>query len=159
MSNLKNCPFCDSKAEHYSFNYRKHTVRCSYCLADCGEHDTPERAAFVWNTRPAEGSPTAEVKKLKVHCNALYDVLFTLQKFFEHFADNAELSEKAQEAHSEMVIAIVKALATVRKNGVNGTICPACKHKECQNCDLDTILKIQESADAPDIDDGTKGGE
>lgn len=65
MSNLKPCPFCDSKAEHYSFNYRKHTVRCSYCLADCGEHDTPERAEFVWNTRPAEDALTAEVERLK----------------------------------------------------------------------------------------------
>lgn len=55
------CPFCNSRAEHYSFNCRKHTVRCVSCLADCGEWDTPERAAFVWNTRPAEDALKAEV--------------------------------------------------------------------------------------------------
>ena len=65
MNELKPCPFCKSRAEHYSFNYRKHTVRCVYCLADCGEHDTPERAAFVWNTRPAEDALKAEVERLK----------------------------------------------------------------------------------------------
>lgn len=68
---LKPCPFCDSRAEHYSFNCRKHTVRCSYCLADCGEHDTPERAAFVWNTRPAEYALTAEVGRLKAETDEL----------------------------------------------------------------------------------------
>jgi hypothetical protein len=62
---LRECPFCQSRAEHYSFNYRKHTVRCSYCLADCGEHDHPERAAFVWNTRPAEEILKAKVERLE----------------------------------------------------------------------------------------------
>lgn len=62
---LQPCPFCKSRAEHYSFNQRKHTVRCRYCLADCGEHDTPERAAFVWNTRPSEYILKAEVERLK----------------------------------------------------------------------------------------------
>lgn len=65
MNELKPCPFCKSRAEHYSFNYRKHTVRCVYCLADCGEHDTPERAAFVWNTRPAEDALKSEVGRLR----------------------------------------------------------------------------------------------
>ena len=67
---LKPCPFCQSKAEHYSFNYRKHTVRCRYCLADCGEHDNPERAAFVWNTRPAEEALKEEVERLKADLDA-----------------------------------------------------------------------------------------
>ena len=65
MTELKPCPFCQSRAEHYSFNFRKHTVRCHYCLADCGEHDTPERAAFVWNTRPAEDALKAENERMK----------------------------------------------------------------------------------------------
>lgn len=68
---LRECPFCQSRAEHYSFNYRKHTVRCSYCLADCGEHDHPERAAFVWNTRPAEEILKAEVERLKAENDEL----------------------------------------------------------------------------------------
>jgi hypothetical protein len=33
-------------------------------LADCGEHDNPERAAFVWNTRPAEEILKAKVGRL-----------------------------------------------------------------------------------------------
>lgn len=61
---LKPCPFCQRRAEHYSFCWKKHTVRCHYCLADCGEHDTPERAAFVWNTRPAEDKKNYDLKAL-----------------------------------------------------------------------------------------------
>lgn len=80
---LKPCPFCQSRAEHYSFCYRKHTVRCRYCLADCGEHDTPERAAFVWNTRPAEQSLKAEVEQLK---SVIAEIAATL-------ATGAEISE------------------------------------------------------------------
>lgn len=68
---LNPCPFCRNKAEHYSFTWQKHTVRCRYCLADCGEHDTPERAAFVWNTRPTEDSLKVEVKRLR---EALFDI-------------------------------------------------------------------------------------
>jgi hypothetical protein len=62
---LERCPFCNSRAIHYSFNYRKHTVRCRGCLADCGEHDTPERAAFVWNTRPIEDEKDKQIAELK----------------------------------------------------------------------------------------------
>lgn len=62
---LRECPFCQSRAEHYSFNYRIHTVRCCHCLADCGEHDNPERAAFVWNTRPNEEALKAENERLR----------------------------------------------------------------------------------------------
>lgn len=68
---LKPCPFCDSRAVHYSFNYRKYTVRCRGCLADCGEHDTPERAAFVWNTRPVEYGKDKEIARLKVELDIL----------------------------------------------------------------------------------------
>ncbi len=74
MSDLKPCPFCDSRAEHYSFNYRKHTVRCSYCLADCGEHDTLERAAFVWNTRPAEYANDKEIENLKAALKQIAEI-------------------------------------------------------------------------------------
>jgi hypothetical protein len=34
-------------------------------LADCGEHDTPERAAFVWNSRPNEFAKDKEIERLK----------------------------------------------------------------------------------------------
>jgi hypothetical protein len=34
-------------------------------LADCGEHDTPERAAFVWNSRPNEFVKDKEIERLK----------------------------------------------------------------------------------------------
>lgn len=91
-----------------------------------------------------------EIERLKVHCNALYDSLFVLQKFFEHGANDTELSKKAQEANLTMVETIVKVLVTARKHGIDGTICSACKHQDCQNCDLDVILKIQETANAPD---------
>lgn len=80
MDELKPCPFCQSRAEHYSFNYRKHTVRCRYCLADCGEHDNPERAAFVWNTRPAEEAVKAEVGRLKDRVERLELLLFKIQE-------------------------------------------------------------------------------
>lgn len=70
---LRECPFCKGAAEHYSYNYddcRTHTVRCFYCLTDCGEHKTPERAAFVWNNRPAEEALKAEVERLKAELDA-----------------------------------------------------------------------------------------
>jgi hypothetical protein len=99
MSELKSCPFCESKAEHYSFNYRKHTVRCTYCLADCGEHDTPERAAFVWNSRPNEfvkdkeiEQLTAEVERLKGDNQVYRDMLNSLLNEEVYHLDNATMT-------------------------------------------------------------------
>ena len=61
---LRECPFCQRRAEHYCYN-RRHTVRCRYCFADCGDHDTPEIAASVWNARPTEDFLKTEVENLK----------------------------------------------------------------------------------------------
>ena len=80
---LKNCPFCESRAEHYSFNHRKHTVRCAFCLADCGEHNTPERAAFVWNTRPEEERLKAENEALFRHVTGLTAWLKAMEDAYE----------------------------------------------------------------------------
>lgn len=112
---LQRCPFCQSMAEHYSFNFRKHTVRCRYCLADCGEHDTPERAAFVWNRRPAEEALKAEVETLKDRLerfrNVLHDVAVMandddLEKIFEKCRDvlrDVYLEEKFRDAFDKIL--------------------------------------------------------
>ena len=74
MDELKPCPFCKSKAEHFSYNYsdyETYTVRCRYCLADCGEHDTPKKAAFVWNARPEENALKVEAERLKAEVERL----------------------------------------------------------------------------------------
>ena len=127
MTDLKPCPFCLSRAEHYSFNFRKHTVRCSYCLADCGEHDTPERAAFVWNTRPAEEALKAEVESLKDRLErfrkVLHDVAVMannddLEQIFEKCRDvlrDVYLEEKFQKSFSE----ILHRADTAEKGGDN----------------------------------------
>lgn len=153
MSDLKPC-LCGSDKVHFGYEpfcgLTFWRVMCDTCGTQTSTFDTKEEAAKVWNTRPAEDALTAEVKKLKVHCNALYDCLLVLQKFFEHGASDTELSKKVQEANLTMVENIVRVLVIAKKHGIDGTICTACKHRDCKNCDLDVILKIQQTANAPD---------
>jgi hypothetical protein len=90
MIDLKSCPFCESRAEHYSFNYRKHTVRCTYCLADCGEHDTSERAAFVWNARPNEFVKDKKIEQLTAEVERLKGVIAEIGAMTLTGADDVE---------------------------------------------------------------------
>ena len=67
MAELEPCPFCNGTHSINVINfftgdsYRK----CDICGAEAPEAKTPEEAAKVWNTRPAEDALKAEVERLK----------------------------------------------------------------------------------------------
>jgi hypothetical protein len=66
-------------------------------LADCGEHDNPERAAFVWNTRPAEDALKAENEELAGYVKRFRETLAEVAQMANN-SDQEQIFEKCRDA-------------------------------------------------------------
>lgn len=52
MPELKKCPFCRHKAQHWMIgSYNRHIVQCNWCRIRTNEYATKEGAVKAWNRR------------------------------------------------------------------------------------------------------------